>query len=218
MSHGKMTSYSMVVLGDGGVGKTALTLQLVLKHFVETYDPTIEESYKTQVDIDGTSCMLDVLDTTGQKVSATLWDGICSRSSFIRIPEFHRQIQRVKADAAASPTPIPIVLVGNKCDRVIERQVSTQEGEALAKSLNCGFVEASARTGVNVDCAFHDVVRELQQQRLDAPLSSSEKTSKFDTTPPTKGNELPSDREEKSRYDPLGKRRERAGPCNCVIL
>lgn len=33
---GKMVLYKLVVLGDGGVGKTALTIQLCLQHFVET--------------------------------------------------------------------------------------------------------------------------------------------------------------------------------------
>ncbi|KAI7384656.1 hypothetical protein KC336_g18149, partial [Hortaea werneckii] len=118
MSHGKMTLYKLVVLGDGGVGKTALTIQLCLNHFVETYDPTIEDSYRKQVQIDGQSCMLEVLDTAGQEEYTALRDqwirdgegfvlvySISSRSSFSRIQKFHHQIQRVKDSAAAgSPT------------------------------------------------------------------------------------------------------------------
>ena len=52
--------YRIVVLGDGGVGKTALTIQLCLNHFVETYDPTIEDSYRKQVVIDDEPCVLEV--------------------------------------------------------------------------------------------------------------------------------------------------------------
>jgi GTPase KRas len=37
---GKMVLYKLVVLGDGGVGKTALTIQLTLQHFVETVSPS----------------------------------------------------------------------------------------------------------------------------------------------------------------------------------
>ena len=57
------------------------------------------------------------------------------------------------------------MLVGNKCDRVTEREVSTQEGQALAKDLGCDFVEASAKNCVNVEKAFFDVVRQLRRQR-----------------------------------------------------
>lgn len=191
-----MTLYKLVVLGDGGVGKTALTIQLCLNHFVETYDPTIEDSYRKQVQIDGQSCMLEVLDTAGQEEYIALRDqwirdgegfvlvySISSRSSFARIMKFHQQIQRVKENAlSGSPTypgspltassngsgsfgPAPVMLVGNKCDRVTEREVSTQEGSALAKTLGCDFVEASAKNCINVEKAFYEVVRQLRRQR-----------------------------------------------------
>ena len=39
----------MVVVGAGGVGKSALTIQLIQNHFVDEYDPTIEDSYRKQV-------------------------------------------------------------------------------------------------------------------------------------------------------------------------
>ena len=143
--------------------------------------------------------MLEVLDTAGQEEYTALRDqwirdgegfvlvySISSRSSFTRIQKFHHQIQRVKESAAAgSPTypgsplsqtmgsaafgPAPVMLVGNKCDRVTEREVSTQEGSALAKQLKCDFVEASAKNCINVERAFYDVVRQLRLQRVSVP-------------------------------------------------
>ncbi|KAM3479256.1 hypothetical protein NHJ13051_006860 [Beauveria bassiana] len=188
---GRMVLYKLVVLGDGGVGKTALTIQLCLQHFVETYDPTIEDQYRKQVVIDSQPCMLEVLDTAGQEEYTALRDqwirdgegfvlvySIASRSSFSRIKRFHHQIQRVKESCASSPSypgspisaatpqlPVPIMLVGNKSDRVTEREVSTQEGHALARELGCEFVEASAKNCINVEKAFYDVVRVLRRQR-----------------------------------------------------
>lgn len=173
-------------------------VQLCLNHFVETYDPTIEDSYRKQVVIDGQSCMLEVLDTAGQEEYTALRDqwirdgegfvlvySITSRASFSRIRKFHSQIQRVKdASATSSPTasylsspvlsrsdaPAPVMLVGNKSDRVTAREVSTQEGSALAKEMGCDFVEASAKNCINVEKAFYEVVRSLRRQRQDQPL------------------------------------------------
>lgn len=142
--------------------------------------------------IDGQSCMLEVLDTAGQEEYTALRDqwirdgegfvlvySISSRSSFTRIPKFHSQIQRVKESSTSSPSypgspissvapsaPVPIMLVGNKSDRVTEREVSTQEGNALARELGCEFVEASAKNCINVEKAFYDVVRQLRRQRM----------------------------------------------------
>ncbi|CAL5874852.1 uncharacterized protein PFLUO_LOCUS9154 [Penicillium psychrofluorescens] len=193
---GKMTLYKLVVLGDGGVGKTALTIQLCLNHFVETYDPTIEDSYRKQVVIDQQSCMLEVLDTAGQEEYTALRDqwirdgegfvlvySITSRASFSRITKFYNQIKMVKESAGSGspnapsylatsmhastgpPLPVPVMLVGNKSDKAVERAVSAQEGQALAKELGCEFVEASAKNCINVEKAFYDVVRMLRQQR-----------------------------------------------------
>ena len=82
-----MVLYKLVILGDGGVGtfnfrdyigvycistknningstgKSALTIQLTQNHFITEYDPTIENSYRKQVNIDDETCMLDILDT-----------------------------------------------------------------------------------------------------------------------------------------------------------
>jgi len=58
-----MTEYKLVVVGGGGVGKSALTVQLINCHFIEDYDPTIEDAYRKQVKIDDEVCLLDILGT-----------------------------------------------------------------------------------------------------------------------------------------------------------
>jgi len=143
--------------------------------------------------------MLEVLDTAGQEEYTALRDqwirdgegfvlvySISSRSSFTRITRFHNQIQRVKESSSSSPSypgspissatpsaPVPIMLVGNKSDRITEREVSTQEGHALARELGCEFVEASAKNCVNVEKAFYDVVRKLRRQRMQSNFKPS---------------------------------------------
>ncbi|KAI8055684.1 small GTPase superfamily [Syncephalis plumigaleata] len=168
-----MMLYKLVVLGDGGVGKTALTIQLCLNHFVETYDPTIEDSYRKQVVIDDQPCVLEVLDTAGQEEYTALRDqwirdgegfllvySIASRSTFERVERFRDQITRVK-----DTDNVPLMLVGNKCDKVTEREVSREEGMGLAKKLHCDFIESSAKTCVNVERAFYTVVRMIRNTK-----------------------------------------------------
>lgn len=51
--------YKLVVVGGGGVGKSALTIQFIQSHFVSDYDPTIEDSYRKQCVIDDRVAHLD---------------------------------------------------------------------------------------------------------------------------------------------------------------
>jgi small GTP-binding protein len=69
------------------VGKSALTIQLIQNHFVDEYDPTIEDSYRKQVVIDGETCLLDILDTAGQEVNFLIFLAAGSTSNFGEIRE-----------------------------------------------------------------------------------------------------------------------------------
>ncbi|KAF9550651.1 Ras GTPase ras2 [Mortierella hygrophila] len=138
-----------------------------------TYDPTIEDSYRKQVVIDDQSCVLEVLDTAGQEEYTALRDqwirdgegfllvySIAARSTFDRIRRFRDQIVRVK-----DSDNVPLMLVGNKCDKLAEREVTRDEGALMAKSLRCEFTETSAKTCVNVERSFYNVVRMIRQAR-----------------------------------------------------
>merc|ERR1739848_43238 len=178
MSAYNSINHKVCVLGDGGVGKTALTIQLCSNHFVEEYDPTIEDSYRKQVVIDGLPCLLAILDTAGQEEFTALRDqwirdcegfiiiySITGRNSFNQVTAFRNQVLKVK-----DTDTIPLMLVGNKCDLDDKREVETSEGEELAKKFNCQFKETSAKTRENVEESFYDLVREI---RRTSPGSSS---------------------------------------------
>jgi len=178
-----MTEYKIVVCGGGGVGKSALTIQLIHNHFIDEYDPTIEDSYRKQVTIDDETCLLDILDTAGQEEYSAMRDqymrtgqgfllvySITSRSSFDEVASFREQIVRVK-DA----DKVPLVICGNKSDLENERQVTTGEGQDLAKSYGCPFMETSAKTRVNVEESFFELVREIRKDSGPDPKNNKKK-------------------------------------------
>lgn len=55
-----MLTFKVVTLGEGGVGKTAMTIMFSLNHFIEAYDPTIEDSYRRHAVIDDQPCLIEV--------------------------------------------------------------------------------------------------------------------------------------------------------------
>lgn len=172
-----LKSYKVVILGDGGVGKTALTIQLCLNHFIESYDPTIEDSYRKHAVIDEEACLIEILDTAGQEEYTALRDqwiregdgflivySITQHNTFDRVERFKQQINRVK-----DSDDIPVVIVGNKSDKGLDREVTTEDGKALARQMRCEFVETSAKTRQNLELAYYTAVRLIRQHRGELP-------------------------------------------------
>ncbi|KAJ5073833.1 ras-like protein rasd [Anaeramoeba ignava] len=168
-----MSELKLVIVGGGGVGKSALTIQFLQNHFITQYDPTIEETYRKQVTVDAKTYVLNILDTAGQEDYSAMREqymktgegfllvySIVSRSSFEEIDDLRDQILRVK-DASLVPT----VLVGNKSDLADDRVVEVSEGQNLAKTFQCTFIETSAKTRNNVEECFHALVREVVKMR-----------------------------------------------------
>ncbi|CAL1696461.1 unnamed protein product [Somion occarium] len=161
-----MDSWRVAVLGDGGVGKTALAVQFTLNCFVE-------DAYRKQLLVDNRMCFVEVIDTAGQEEYATLRDqwvregqgfilvySIASRATFERLEVFRQAMLKVKRN-----NPVVFLLVGNKCDKQYEREVTREEGLQLARTFGCEFLETSAKTAHNVERLFTTLVRLLRQTK-----------------------------------------------------
>ncbi|EED17496.1 RAS small monomeric GTPase (Rsr1), putative [Talaromyces stipitatus ATCC 10500] len=169
--------YHIVVLGAGGVGKSCLTAQFVQNVWIESYDPTIEDSYRKQIEVDGRQCILEILDTAGTEQFTAMRElymkqgqgfllvfSITSMSSLHELSEIREQIIRIKDD-----TKVPIVIVGNKSDLEEDRAVSRARAFALSQSWgNAPYYETSARRRANVNEVFIDLCRQIIRKDLQA--------------------------------------------------
>jgi len=172
------TEYKITVLGSGGVGKSALTIRLITGTYEANYDPTIEDSYRKQVQIDNKPALLDILDTAGQEEYAALQDqwiregdgflivyAINSQESFDEADMIRAKIIRILDPADPDDPDIPIVLVGNKCDLENERKVSAKERDERQREWKCPVFESSAKDKTNIDESFFQVVREIRKRK-----------------------------------------------------
>ncbi|KAF9114678.1 Ras GTPase [Mortierella sp. AM989] len=186
-----MRRYKLCLIGGKNVGKTALFIQFTLSHFAEEYDPIPQDygDYIKQTILDDEVASLDISEAVSEASSQRYTEyiiresdgfmlvySITSRGSFEKIPELHQDILRIRDN-------VPILLVANKCDLAIERQVSTQEGRQLAERLGCHMFEASAKLEINVDNSFKCLARkirdsgiETQSQRKNSRLSRFRKS------------------------------------------
>lgn len=171
--------YKVVMMGGGGVGKSAITIRFIQNHFLLDYDPTIEDSYRKQVRIDEETAVLEVLDTAGQEEYSAMRENwirygegfflvysIDSQLSFEKeITPLLRHLERVRD---ADITEVPLILFGNKCDLVNQRQVSFDEAKEMARKLGSQVFEGSAKTGQNIDESFFEIVRAIRRKRMGA--------------------------------------------------
>ncbi|KAJ6612303.1 hypothetical protein B0H10DRAFT_2053164 [Mycena sp. CBHHK59/15] len=113
-----LREYKLVVVGGGGVGKSALTFQFILEHFVDEYpsDHIIEDSFPKQCVIDDEVALLDVLDT-GQ----VEYGWVCFRSSEAVHPwaSIHFSVSSVHgvngSDFIEINSPHPVLCENNIC-------------------------------------------------------------------------------------------------------
>ncbi|XP_074658802.1 ras-related protein Ral-A-like isoform X2 [Tubulanus polymorphus] len=178
--------HKVIMVGSGGVGKSALTLQFMYDEFVEDYEPTKADSYRKKVVLDGEEVQIDILDTAGQEDYAAIRDNyfrsgegflcvfsITEQESFQATAEFREQILRVKND-----DNIPFLLVGNKSDLEDRRQVTVEEAQQRAGQWSVPYVETSAKTRANVDKVFFDLMREIRSRKLEGSKQSNGKNKK----------------------------------------
>ncbi|EMF12223.1 rheb small monomeric GTPase RhbA [Sphaerulina musiva SO2202] len=162
----------MAIVGSRSVGKSSLTVQYVDGHFVDSYYPTIENTFSKVIKHRNQEFGVEIIDTAGQDEYTILNSkhfigihgymivySVASKQSFEMV-----RIIRDKILNHLGAEAVPIMIVANKSDlRPEQRQVSTADGKSLAEELGCGFVEASARYNENVGKAFEGMIAEIEK-------------------------------------------------------
>ncbi len=159
--------FKSIVVGDGGVGKTALTLRFSKGFFTEDYKMTIGVDFHVKTIAIETAeglikCKLQLWDTGGQErfssirpmyyrgsLGTVLVFDLTNSASFEHLPQWIEEVRsNIKAD-------IPILLVGNKSDLIDQRAVSIEEIGNFTRDFNLYYMETSAKTGDGVGDCFY---------------------------------------------------------------
>ncbi|CAF1122923.1 unnamed protein product [Rotaria sordida] len=177
-------TYKIIVLGSGGVGKSAITIQFVKSFFFSDYDPTIEDSYVKQCLIDNQIVQLEILDSAGQEEFKPM------REQYIRVGEgfllvfsladhhsleecykLHRDILRIK-----DTDNVPMLLIGNKLD--IRHMGMDSQARTAATAMHIPYFETSARTRYNIDEIFFELVRVIRKNKYRYQTSNNTSSRK----------------------------------------
>ncbi|XP_040519000.1 GTP-binding protein Rheb isoform X4 [Gallus gallus] len=139
-------------------GKSSLTIQFVEGQFVDSYDPTIENTFTKLITVNGQEYHLQLVDTAGQDEYS-----IFPQTYSIDINGY------ILVYSVTSIKRIPIMLVGNKKDLHMERVISYEEGKALAESWNAAFLESSAKENQTAVDVFKRII--LEAEKIDGAAS-----------------------------------------------
>ncbi|KAL4460491.1 hypothetical protein ABPG74_000242 [Tetrahymena malaccensis] len=164
--------FKFIVIGDSGVGKSCLVLQFTENYIRKNHDVTIGVEFGVKiVQIDGKNIKLQIWDTAGQEnfrsltrayyrtaIGAIVVYDISRRDSFLHINDW---IKEMKSNG--NPNMV-VLLIGNKKDKEAQRQVQTEEGQAVANENGFLFFETSARDSINVDEAFTKLAEQITKK------------------------------------------------------
>ena len=187
---------NVAILGAAGVGKSALTVRLITGRFLHHYDPTLEDQYHTEMEVDGEAYSVNVLDTAGQEQTNLRY--YLSTSDVLLLAfslsdlttlDSAKEILKFANGFYGRQSRLPVLLVGTKQDLAKERKISAEDAMKAAEELNCSYIETSAVSNAGVSEAFQTAVR-LAAQNM----------ASLEPQPPTYG--LPVDVEKKLLRSP----------------
>ena len=160
----KDRAVKIVIMGDGGTGKSCIVVNFIQKVFVDKYDPTIEDSYRKSVNIDGEDYMVEILDTAGTEQFSSMRDiyikgsdgiilvfSVTSMASVCALDDIFMSIQNNRPD-------IPVVLAANKCDMVQDITVPHNMCNAISKKFDTPHIRTSAKTSEGVLEIFNTII------------------------------------------------------------
>jgi small GTP-binding protein len=170
--------FKLLIVGESGVGKTCMLLRFADNLFEEDFLSTIGVDFKVkEIVVNEKRVKLQIWDSAGQERFRNITSSYyrnCSgiiivydvtrRDSFEKVTDWIAEVRRFVPS-------VPLIVVGNKCDRE-DRQVPTEDGQELAAKQGLIFLETSAKANTNIEAAFQEMAKKLIEAEASKPAAA----------------------------------------------
>ncbi|XP_029316737.1 ras-related protein Rab-15-like isoform X2 [Cottoperca gobio] len=163
--------FRLLMLGDSGVGKTCMLRRFTESEFHPSHISTIGVDFKMKtLELDGLKVRVQIWDTAGQERYQTITkqyyrraQGIIFVYDITNEPSFQHLVKWASDVDEYAPDKVQRILVGNKSDEELGRQVTKDQGSKLAETYGMEFFETSASTSSNISESFTRVTELVLQ-------------------------------------------------------
>jgi small GTP-binding protein len=176
----------IIMVGDSGVGKSALLKSFMGEEFTKHYVSTIGVDFEIkQVVMNDKKVHMQIWDTAGQERFRTITTSYYRSSDAILLvfdvtdpnsfKNIHAWLEDVRQYARKD---VDIMLVGNKVDLEKDRKVEFKTAKDFAEDNFIPYMETSAKTNFNVNQAFNSVAMAALQEKMAEKDRVDENSSK----------------------------------------
>ncbi|KAI8955143.1 GTP-binding protein rho4 [Xylaria longipes] len=201
MTEAPAYSKKIVVVGDGGCGKTCLLISYSQGYFPEKYVPTVFENYITYPthQQSGKTVELALWDTAGQEEYDRLRPLSYPETDLIFVcfaidcpNSLDNVLDKWYPEVLHFCPYTPLILIGLKsdlrhkktCVEMLKTQgltpVTTEQGMAVAKKMGAQYMECSSKEMVGVDEIFENAIHSVvmnDKRNVEAAMAAAPKSS-----------------------------------------
>jgi Ras-related protein Rab-1A len=159
--------FKILLIGDSGVGKTAILSKFVDDQFIDNYISTIGVDFRIKtIDLDNKIIKLQIWDTAGQErfrtITSTYYRGargifivfdLTNLDSYLNISKWLDEINKYSINCC-------IYIVGTKKDLYDKRVITPNMINLIKQQYN--YIEVSALNGHNISQAFHELAYQIK--------------------------------------------------------
>mmetsp|Transcript_2990 Transcript_2990/g.9118 ORF Transcript_2990/g.9118 Transcript_2990/m.9118 type:complete len:200 (+) Transcript_2990:112-711(+) len=178
----EMPEFKLILVGDGGVGKTTFVKRHLTGEFEKKYVATLGvEVHPLVFHTNRGPIKFNVWDTAGQErfrtITSSYYRGahgiivvfdVTDAESFNNVKQWLHEIDRYACQNVKK------LLVGNKCDLASKRAVPSEQAVEFAESLGVEYLETSAKNSTNVEKAFTTMAGQIRKWMQTQPTPAAQ--------------------------------------------